>query len=332
MTIRSVAEDAGVSIAAVSKVLRNAYGVSENLRSNVEESIARLGYRPSTAARAMRGRTYTVGLLLVFMDNPFVAKITDSMQRTLSASNYKPLIGVGDAQASIERSLIDAMLDMHMDGVVLVAPRLSGELLEEYAKQIPMVVIGHHQDSAQNFDTVNSNDRAGASMAVQALIDGGRKKIHMISLPELFGDTAISIEREKGYLETMAKAGRSSETRIWRLRERAVPQGISAADFFAAQDLPDGVFCWSDIHAVEILNQASLSGVRVPEDMAVVGYDNTPQAGMPLLGLSSIDQRPNEIGRAAAEALLSRIEGRRTPEHIQITPHLVARRSSSKNR
>ena len=102
VTIRTVASDAGVSVAAVSKVLRNAYGVSEALRGRVQASIDKLGYRPSTAARAMRGRTYTVGVLVIDLHNPFVPDIVDGANAALATSGYKALIGVGQSKVALE--------------------------------------------------------------------------------------------------------------------------------------------------------------------------------------------------------------------------------------
>ncbi len=124
VTIRHVAEDAGVSTAAVSKVLRNAYGVSDQLRAKVLKSIDKLGYRPSTAARGMRGKTYSVGLLVVELRNPFLPSVIESFKATMGMANYQVFIGVSEARATIESSLIDSMIDLKMDGVLLVAVKV----------------------------------------------------------------------------------------------------------------------------------------------------------------------------------------------------------------
>ena len=145
ITIRTVAEDAGVSVAAVSKVLRNAYGVSKALRQNVVESIERLNYRPSNAARGMRGQTYTIGVLLVGIDNPFLPQVFAGIDGIAAMSGYKILMGVGAARMPMEARLIEQMIDSHMDGIILIASQLSGKMLEKYALQIPISVIGHHE-------------------------------------------------------------------------------------------------------------------------------------------------------------------------------------------
>ena len=131
VTIRTVAEDAGVSVAAVSKVLRDAYGVSEALRGKVQASMQKLGYRPHAAARGMRGQTYTLGFLIPDMHNPFFADITAGLNAALERTQYQVLLGVSDSARTKERALIDNMIDRRMDGLMIIGPRL---LPEEVAR------------------------------------------------------------------------------------------------------------------------------------------------------------------------------------------------------
>lgn len=327
VTIRTVAEDSGVSVAAVSKVLRSAYGVSDELRDKVLKSIDKLEYRPSTAARGMRGKTYCVGVLLVEMHNAFLPSVVDGFQAVMRQNGYQAMIGVGEAQTGIEQTLIDSMLDLRMDGILLVAPRLSGERLAQYADRAPMVVIGHHETGADSFDTVNSDDAEGARMAVETLLAAGHRDIHMISLPSKESGHDVFAMREAGYLETMQAAGLGARTRIWRIQERDGKPGARMESFLDAPDRPSAVFCWSDIAAVDLLGKAETRGLSVPGDLAIVGYDNTPIARHPRIGLSSVDQNGALIGQAAAKALLSRIGGRSAPEHLLIAPDLTLGKS-----
>lgn len=329
VTIRTVAEEAGVSVAAVSKVLRNAYGVSDALRDKVLESIDKLGYRPSTAARGMRGQTYTVGVLLIEMDNPFLPGVVNGAKQVLRQHNYQVMIGISDARRQIETTLIESMMDMRMDGLLIIAPQFSGRPLTRFGEQIPIVVAGHYANDSETFDTINSDDEEGARMAVRALVASGRRDIHMLSLPREHGDHGDVFHlREQGYLAAMAEAGLSDRARIRRASQRG---GLLTSDLEAViegKDMPDAIFCWSDIHALPLLNMAKMRGIDVPGRLAIVGYDNTPAAAMPLVGLSSIDQDAGRLGALAGEMLLSRIGGRRAAEHVMIPPSLVARTSS----
>lgn len=330
VTIRHVAEDAGVSTAAVSKVLRNAYGVSDSLRAKVLTSIEKLGYRPSTAARGMRGRTYSVGLLLVDIRNSFLSSLVEGVIDRLGQANYRTLIGVSEAKAALESSLIDSMLDLRMDGVILVAPRLPSDVLAAYSAQAPLIVVGHHEPETNAFDTVNSDDETGARIAVEALISKGHKRIHMTSLPPpKAGQHDVFYARERGYLSAMQTAGLSEHTKILRVPER--DERLDEYELLGQVlegDVPDAFFCWSDIHAVPLLNAAKMRGIDVPGQLAIVGYDDTPIASLPLISLSSVDQHGAEIGRTAADLILSRIGERRTAEHVLIPPSFTQRDSS----
>lgn len=325
-TIRTVAADAGVSVSAVSKVLRNAYGVSDSLRKRVEASIEKLGYRPNTAARGMRGQSYAIGVLLVEFSNPFLPTVVDGIGETLGASQYKPFLGVGRRREEIESSTIETMIDMSMDGLILVAPSLSRERITHFSRQIPMVAIGHHDVEATSFDTVNSDDHAGGMLATQALVDRDYRRIEFLTLPrDATKPHNVQSRRESGYRETMLKAGLSPS--VISMRSPTGPSVKDLISFLNRPDLPEAVFCWSDLHAVALINVARTQGFRVPEDLAIVGYDNSPVAGMPLINLSSIDQDGSGLGALAAATMLSRLEGRAEPRHEIIAPRLVVRGS-----
>ncbi len=329
VTIRTVAADAGVSVAAVSKVMRNAYGVSDSLRGKVLASIERLGYRPNVAARSMRGKTFTAGILVTDFDNPFLFDVIGGINFTFEAAGYKSLIGVGKGIGPLEVSLIESMIDFRMDGLVMIAPRLANVALADYGRQIPTVVIGHHEPQAMQFDSVNSDDHRGAQLVVESFLRQGWQDIAMISLEPIdTSATNVSDQRELGYLDAMASAGLSDHARITRMPlDRTPAIEVILGDYLNQHRRPRAVFCWSDLHAVELRNQASRLGIRVPQDLAIAGYDNSRVAALPLIDLTSIDQSGYRLGRRSAELLLTRIEGRSIPVHELITPELVSRSS-----
>jgi LacI family transcriptional regulator len=326
ITIRTVASDAGVSVAAVSKVLRNAYGVSEALRERVQASIDRLGYRPSTAARAMRGRTYTVGVLVIDLHNPFVPDIVDGANAALARSGYKALIGVGQSKVALESALVESMVDHNMDGLILIAPRLPREVIRRFATMKPIAIIGHHFSDETSFDTVNADDARGGALAVEELVSNGYRDIGMLTLAER-SESDVSTQRRIGYRRAMAAAGLADRIRVTEVGRSEAEQLPALARWLDAPDRPEAVFCWSDLTAVPLLGMASERGLRVPGDLAVVGYDNSSTAALPQLSLSSIDQSGPELGARAAEVLLERVTGRREPRHLLLEPHLIRRSS-----
>lgn len=326
VTIRTVAADAGVSVAAVSKVMRNAYGVSDALRLKVETSIEKLGYRPSVAARGMRGRTFTLGVLLVGIDNPFLPGIYQGIEKVTEAAGYKIMVGVGAARARTEVTLIEQMIDNRMDGLILVASQIAGETLEHYARQIPIVVVGHHEAGAEGYDTINNDDQMGARLAVEAFLEKGYRDIAYLTQTDQADHHAdVAPQREIGYRAAMAAA--NLPHRILALPQHGARRVNQLHQILTAADRPRSIFCWSDLDAIPLLSEAHRLGLRVPEDLAIIGYDNSPTAGLSMVNLTSVDQDGPRLGRLAAEALFTRMNGRTVAEHILIEPRLIKRAS-----
>jgi DNA-binding LacI/PurR family transcriptional regulator len=330
VTIRTVAEDAGVSVAAVSKVLRDAYGVSEALRGRVQASIAKLGYRPHAAARGMRGQTYTLGLLLPDLHNPFFADILAGVNTALERTQYQPLLGVSDSEISTEHALIDAMTDRQMDGLVLIGSRLPTSELTKVAARIPTVVIAHHNTAEASFDTVNNDDRLGATLVVQHLVAAGYKHIAYLSQELNSGneEKMVTTQREIGYRAAMHEAGLSRNIQVVYAGQTSREAQNAARHMLQGRNPPDAIFCWTDFIALEVLSLAREMELDVPEDLAVVGYDNTSYCDLAQNSLTSIDQSGQVLGLQAARLLIERIKGRTQSEHYVVTPRLVARRST----
>jgi LacI family transcriptional regulator len=326
VTIRTVAADAGVSVAAVSKVLRNAYGVSEALRARVNASIEKLGYRPSKAAQGLRGRSTAIGVLLVEVGNPFLPSIIDGIQDALAPSHWQAMIGVGRSQTHLETELIESMIDHGMAGLILVAPMLPSVVVSRYAQRLPIVLVAYHDPSSALFDTVNGDDHLGAIIATEALLERGHRDIGFLAHQSNGERWAhVQTQRELGYRRAMAAAG--LEPRVFDLTAPSEGRPGEIRAFLERPDRPRAVFCWSDLDALPLRGLAHQVGLRVPEDLAIVGYDNSPMCASPLVNLASIDQSGRELGASAAQALLSRLAGRRDPLRILVEPRLVVRPS-----
>lgn len=180
VTITDVARHAGVSTAAVSKVMRHAYGVSPAMQERVRTAMAELGYRPNAAARGMRGRTYTIGVLLDNVRNAFFADILDGIHEELDNSEYTVLIGAAGFGADEQARTIRSMVDRQMDGLVLIAPGTPRAEVLATAEMTPTVVIGHH-DAAAVHDSVVDADDVGAGLAVDHLVALGHRDIALVS-------------------------------------------------------------------------------------------------------------------------------------------------------
>jgi DNA-binding LacI/PurR family transcriptional regulator len=329
VTIRTVAEDAGVSVAAVSKVLRDAYGVSEALRSRVRASMEKLGYRPHAAARGMRGQTYTLGVLLPDLRNPFFADIMAGVNDALERTQYQALLGAGNSVPQQETALVEAMIDRQMDGLILIGPRFSLEQLEAIAARIPIVVIARQLPEVASFDTVNGDDELGARLAVKHLVEQGYRRIAMFSLllPNIEG--VVPAPREAGYRAAMEQAGLGRAITIVPAEQTARDVQLAARHLLEPRGRPEAIFCWTDFVALEVLSAAREMGLAIPGDLAMVGYDNNMFCDLAQNALTSIDQSGQVLGLQAARLLVERIKGRTTAEHFVVTPRLVARASSA---
>ena len=182
ITIKDVATDAGVSVAAVSKVLRDAYGVSDSLRSRVRASMDKLNYRPLASARGMRGQTYTLGLILPDIRNPFFSDILAGINTALERTPYRLMLGISQSTTHIEEGLLDSMIDSQMDGLILIGTAEDQGRLEATAAIKPMVAIGHFAPQSGGYDTVNNDDQLSAQLVVRHLVGNGYRHIAMLSL------------------------------------------------------------------------------------------------------------------------------------------------------
>jgi LacI family transcriptional regulator len=331
VTIRTVAEDAGVSVAAVSKVLRDAYGVSDALRAKVRASMESLGYRPHAAARGMRGQTYTLGFLIPDLHNPFFADIYAGLNDALERTQYQPMLGVSGSIAQTEKALIEAMIDRRMDGIIAIGARMPHEELLEVAGRIPTVLIAYYADKDANFDTVNNDDRQGARLVVEHLVASGYRQIAYLSQDlHSTASAQVTTQREIGFRAAMQAAGLSKHAQVAHALQTSRETQAVARHLLEQRNRPEAIFCWTDFIALEVLSVARDMGLSVPRDLAVVGYDNTSWCDLSQNSLTSIDQSGQVLGLQAARLLIERIKGRAEPEHFVVTPRLVARASTTR--
>lgn len=329
VTIRTVAEHAGVSVAAVSKVMREAYGVSADMRTRVEASIAALNYRPSAAARGMRGQTYTIGVIMADINNPFYPQIFEGINDGLSGTQYIPLIGLGRGLATIETTIVNAMVDRQMDGIIMIGQRLNTPGLNEVARHLPIVVVAHHEPAATAFDTVNNDDVLGGKLVVEHLLSQGYKRPAMITLSRAhLGRVDVSDRRELGFTKAMQAAGLGHYVNIEAAEAELDNVTATVRALLERPEPPDAIFGWADYYALEVLSAVRALGYRVPEDVGIIGYDNSEPCAFSQNDLTSIDQAGREIGRQSVRLLIERIGGRTKAEHFVITPTVSVRGST----
>lgn len=325
-TIVDVARAAGVSVASASKVTRGAYGVSEQMRSKVMAAVAELQYRPHRLAQAMRGPIKTVGVLLPDIDNPFFALLLRGAADVLEALGYEVFLSwVGETE-SHHFAAMEALIDHQMDGLLLFAPRGASERLEQIARQVPVVVVGRHEQ-AGGFDTVSGDDRLGARLVVDHLVEQGHTHIAFIGQSSDDAGSPESV-RLDGYREAMDAHGLGHKVDVLMSGWTVEGGRAAARELLNRSELPTAVHAGADITALSLLSELWHADVPVPERIAVVGYDDSPTAALPPVSLTSVDQAGREMGRTAARFLLERIAGRREARHELLKPSLIVRRTS----
>ena len=331
VTIADVAKHAGVSTAAVSKVLRNAYGVSASMDARVRASIAALAYRPHAGARAMRGRSYTIGLLLDNIRNPFYGDILGGASDALVKSDFQVLVGSGGFSSQAQTHMAEAMVDRGMDGLILVAPAMSRTAVLALAATVPVVVVGHH-DQSDVYDTVAGDDAAGAGMVVDHLAALGHKRIaHTSVAPVKSTQWRRRPEqvRSNGYRQAMQRHGLDAFVRVVATNYSEDGGYTAALELLDGRDRPTAIFAGADVAALGVLRAASELGLRIPDDLSLVGYDNTNIASLAPIQLTSVDQGGSQIGETATRLLCERIDGRTQPARTSTAPALVVRRTTA---
>lgn len=327
VTIQDVADAAGVSRAAVSKVIRDAYGVSPAMRERVNETIERLEYRPSVSARGMRGATLTLGIEIPTFANQYFAQVIAGITDALTDTPYQLIIAPTERSSREGYRAIQALSDRQVDGIIAVSPLVERGWLEKFANTMPTVMLGRHDDS-RHYDTVVGDDAAGTQVAMEHLFNLGHRDIVHVAPGEdvtLSGSGTPHSLRLDGYLSAMTRSGREDFVRI--IRSDNSEQGAYEATMALLEEhVPTAIFAGNDEPALGILR--ALAEKRLENTVSVVGYDDTDAARHPLISLTSVAQSGTETGRRSVELLLERIGGRTEPVHEVFEPRLVERKSS----
>lgn len=323
-TMDDVAERAGVSRALVSLVMRNSPRVSDHSREKVLSAARDLDYRPNLLARNLAsGQTNTIGVMLNDLHNPFFTEMAEGAAAAANDAGLQILINSGWQRESGELAAIEALLNLRTDGILLGAPRLGIEVLEDFAAQAPMVSVSNYENS-EAFDTVSNDETFGAELVVEHLVDLGHRSIAHIDA----GRAAGGPERRSAFLSAMMSRGLSPMVVDGDFNEEA---GYAAAgELMNLHQPPTAIFAGNDLAAIGVLTQLQELGIDVPDQVSVVGYDNTLLAEIGTVSLTTVHQPREELGHIAVELLVDRIAGRTDARHELVQPRLIIRSSTAR--
>lgn len=329
-TIQDVAKAAGVSVATVSRVLNKSNTVATSTRNTVLEAIRQLDYRPNLLGRNLR-RTETrlVLALLPTIANPFYSRIVKGIEDVAHKNGYNVMLCNTDSDTDRERVYLELLKNRLADGVIFMSPVIDGEELTAIGDHFPVVQCCEYKEGAK-VPLASIDNHAAAKKVVRHLISLGHKRIGMISCRNSFLST---ICREQGFRDALEDAGHIFNSQCMAYGDYSFKSGSRAAfSLLALNERPTAIFAISDIMAIGVLRAAKEKRLRVPEDLAVVGFDNISFASMCDPMLTTISQPKYDLGCAAMELLLRKIQGElKEPVEIVLENELIIRESTVKS-
>jgi LacI family transcriptional regulator len=322
VTIGDVAERAGVSIATVSRVVNERYGVADATILKVQKVIDELGYEASLVARSLRNqRTNVVGILVAGIE-PFSAELLKGAARALQDTSYELVVYSGGmhGEAGWERRYLSRLSGTLTDGVILVTPTV-----DDVGEAGLIVTVDPHSGSS-GLPNVHADNLVGAITATEYLIGLGHRRIGFLGgRPDL----QSARMREQGYHEALATAGIDVDPDLVRVGGYELNTSVEPArQLLDRIDPPTAIFAANDLSAIETMIVARSIGLSVPEDVSVIGFDNIPESALTDPPLTTIDQSIQTMGEEAVHLLVDLLKGvMDRPHHVVLPTKLVERQS-----
>jgi LacI family transcriptional regulator len=326
-TIIDVAEAAGVSVTTVSRVMRKQADVKQETRARVQEAIDRLGYRPSPLARAMlSGGSKLLALLVSDIANPFYPQLAKSVEQEAKRDGYTVVIcNTGDRTAETRR-YIERLLRQGLDGVIHASVSRDEKALLSLVGDPSRVVFTNRRPSEQSVSYVVSDNRAGAEHLTRHLLAKGHRRIGFIAGPSWAFNAA---DRLAGFRQVIAGAP-DAETQIAEGAFSTEHGAEAAYQWMRSARPPTAIIAVNDSVALGAVGALARLGLRVPEDVALAGFDGVRIAASPIFSLTTVDQQIDRLGRRATRILLRQlVAGAAAPPVHEILPtRLLLRRST----
>ncbi|MFD0681046.1 MULTISPECIES: LacI family DNA-binding transcriptional regulator [unclassified Paenibacillus] len=328
-TIYDVADAAGVSIATVSKVINGTGRISDKTRKHVVAVMDRLQYKPSMVASALTGKsTYTIGLTIPDLANPYFAEIARAVEDRGHEHGFNLFICSTDNDPEKEDRYFSLLTQKRVDGII-VATRTSKELFlkQLVQKKVPIVLIAGEMP-ALALDTVMVDDYLGGYQAGSHLVELGHRRIAILA-EDL--DHISNQERIRGCLQAMRDQGVAIDDSLVKVGGFTLDNGRTAAtSLLNGSEPPTALFACNDLLAIASIQAAREQGLKVPDHLSVVGFDNTILATMIDPSLTTVAQPIQEIGRQAVDLLIQEIRNEKSiKQRAVLLPELIIRQSSA---
>ncbi len=322
VTLADVAERAGVSTALVSIVMRDAPGASVASRARVQAAARALGYRPDVRARALASlRSHMIGVVFG-VAHRYHFELIDGLYRSAEDRGWDLVLSALTPSRDEQRAL-ESLQDFRFDAVVMLGPPVAEPVM---AGQMPVVVVGWHVDDPR-VDVVRTSDEIGVRLGVDHLVGLGHRRIAHVQ----GGTSSIALSRRDAYLAAMHAHGLDDEVQVVECDGEDQLDGQRAMHDLleSGVPLPTALVAFNDDLAAAAMTVVMQHGLRIPDDVSVVGFDDSTLARSPGIDLTSVTQEPQELGRLAVERVIARSEGTRVEDReIVLVPELRIRSST----
>lgn len=325
-TIQEVAKTAGVSVATVSRVLNNRVTVKEKTRKKVEQAIKELNYEPSVLGRNLRNSESRLLLVLIpSISNPFYTEIINGIEDTAIGKGYNILLCETDSNPKREAIYFNLIRNRLADGIILMDPTVNRENLYDLANKHPIVQCSEFDESGA-ISYVSIDNELAAYQAVKHLIKIGNKKVALINSDEKF---LYARERKRGFEKAMREFNLPIEPRwIRNVTEFGFEGGQQAMrSLLNGEERPDAIFSVSDVFAIGALKEINSVGLKVPEDIAIIGFDKISFSNMTYPTLTTIAQPMYKMGCISANMIIDKIKGKEV-ESLILDHELIIREST----
>ncbi len=331
ITIRDVAQHAQVSVTTVSHVVNQTRFVSDAARLRVQQAIAELRYVPSALARSLKSnRTHTIGMMIPNSSNPYFAEIIRGIEDTCFEAGFNVILCNSDDDPQKQSTYVRLLSEKQVDGLIVMSSGGDMELLDTLrAAKMPQVVVDREIDDLEA-DLVEVNHEAGGFLATQHLLQLGHQRIACIAGPQ---GLSSARQRVEGYKRALQEAGVAVDRKLLRSGDFTSAGGHAAMtsllESASVRPQPTAVFASNDLMAIGAVCAAASHGLRLPQDISVIGFDDIALAAFSNPPLTTVVQPKHQTGALAARLLLERIAkpGRALQREI-LQPSLVVRQST----
>jgi len=327
-TIKDIARASGLSYSTVSRALNNHPKIKDSTQKRVLEVAEKMGYRPNLFARSLAKRkTFLIGLIFYDFRNTFYSELTRAIQDAAEKRGYWVVQACHDDDLAKSQALARSMLEIGVEGIIMASALMHDQVIESLLDEgSPPIVLANRRLETAKGDLVGLDNAYGAILLTNHLIHLGYSRIAMVKgLPT----ASTSVDRYSGYQEAMRNKGLDIDPEWDFSGPFTEKTGYEAVNkLMNLKNRPEAIFCCDDDIAMGCLRGLAELGLRVPEDIAVVGFDDAHISSHPCIQLTTISQDVEQMGRLSAELLVRRIENKDAePQRVVLEPHLMIRRS-----